>query len=301
MELEHHTPICLSDFRAVLGEGPVWIAAEKSFYFVDIIGRRIHRYCVENGALHSWRAPNRTGFLLPVSDGTFLAGLPDGLHRFNVKTGYFESACVIEADEPDNRLNDGCIDQKGRLWFGTMDDGESRNSGALYRVEHKKGELSVSHWDSGYTVSNGPTVSPCGKVLYACDSPQKLIYAFDISAQGELTNKRIFATLKKGYPDGVVTDSEGNVWCGTWGGGQITRFRPDGTEMPPISLPVANVTKLAFGGDDYKTVFVTTARKGLTPEELEDQPQAGGIFAFKTDIAGNPQHSFLLEPDEVVG
>lgn len=296
MELEYHKPVCLSDLRAMLGEGPVWIAAEQSFYFVDIHSHRVHRYCLADATLKSWNAPNRIGFLLPVSDGTFLAGLPDGLHRFDVKTGYFEHACTIEAEDPDNRLNDGCVDQKGRIWFGTMDEGESRESGALYRVEHKKGQLSVSHWDSGYTVSNGPALSPCGKVLYACDSPRQRIYAFDITEAGELKNKRIFATLTKGYPDGVVTDSEGNLWCGTWAGGQITRFRPDGTMMEPIALPVSNVTKVAFGGVDYKTVFVTTARKGLTPGMMEAQPQAGGIFAFRTDIAGNPQHSFALEP-----
>lgn len=295
MKLEHHKPVCLSDFRAVLGEGPVWMEEEYSFYFVDIVSCRIHRYCLSDGSLKSWEAPNRTGFLLPASDGTFLAGLPDGLHRFDVKTGYFEQACLVETEDEGNRLNDGCVDQKGRIWFGTMDDGESRDSGSLYRVEHKNGQLSVSHWDSGYIVSNGPAVSPCGKVLYACDSPQQRIYAFDIADDGSLINKRIFATLKKGYPDGVVTDSEGNVWSGTWAGGQITRFRPDGTPMEPIALPVSNVTKIAFGGDDYRTVFVTTARKGMSEEELAVQPQAGGIFAFRTDIAGNPQHSFRVE------
>lgn len=295
VKLEHHKPVCLSEFRAVLGEGPVWIKAENSFYFVDIVSHRIHRYSLTDGSLSGWDAPNRTGFLLPVSDGTFLAGLPDGLHRFDVKKGYFERACVIEPDDEENRLNDGCVDQRGRIWFGTMDDGESRESGSLYRVDHRNGQLDISHWDSGYTVSNGPALSPCGRVLYACDSPRQRIYAFDVAADGRLTGKRIFATFTKGYPDGVVTDSEGNLWCGTWAGGQITRFRPDGTMMDPIALPVANVTKVAFGGDDYRTVFVTTARKGLDPEELAAQPQAGGIFAFRTDVPGNPQHSFVLE------
>lgn len=294
MTLAYHQPICLLDFRATLGEGPVWVASEGAFYFVDILEHRVYRYILKTGELQGWDAPNRTGFLLPVDDDTFLAGLPDGLHRFDPQKGHFSHTCTVEPDAPGNRLNDGCVDAQGRLWFGTMDDGEERDSGALYRVEMHKGELSVSHWDSGYTVSNGPALSPCGNILYACDSPHRHIYAYDVDAQGNLANKRIFVTFTKGYPDGVVVDSQGNIWCGTWDGGQITRFRSDGTEMEPIALPVSNVTKVAFGGEDNCTVFVTTARKGLTPEMLRREPQAGGIFAFRTDIPGQTQHSFRL-------
>ncbi|MXV44074.1 SMP-30/gluconolactonase/LRE family protein [Saccharibacter sp. 17.LH.SD] len=292
---DYHKPTCLSDFRALLGEGPVWIAGENSFYFVDILNRSVHRYTLGTGELKSWEMPNRAGFLLPVADGTFLAGLADGLHRFDPKTGYCAHACTVEPEDEGNRLNDGCVDRQGRIWFGTMDDGETRDSGSLYRVEQHGGELEVSHWDSGYTVSNGPALSPCGKLLYACDSPHQRVYVFDVDDKGSLTNKRVFVTFTKGYPDGVTVDSQGNIWCGTWGGAQVTRFRPDGTEMEPIPLPVSNVTKVAFGGEDLRTVFVTTARKGLSEDELTKEPQAGGVFAFRTDIPGQEQHSFRLK------
>lgn len=294
MTLVHHEPTCLLDFRATLGEGPVWVASEGAFYFVDILEHRVYRYLLESGTLQGWDAPNRTGFLLPVTNGHFLAGLPDGLHRFDPKTGYFSHACAVEPDLPGNRLNDGCVDPQGRIWFGTMDDGEERETGSLYRVEYKNGALEIAHWDDGYTISNGPALSPCGKVLYACDSPRQRIYAYDIDEDGNLIHKRVFARLTKGFPDGVVVDSQGNLWCGTWAGGQITRFRPDGTEMEPIALPVSNVTKVAFGGEDDRTVFVTTARKGLSAEALAQQPQAGGIFAFRTDIPGQAQQVFCL-------
>lgn len=298
MTLTYHEPTCLLDFRATLGEGPVWVASEGAFYFVDILERRAYRYTLATGRLQGWDTPDRTGFLLPVNDGTFLAGLPDGLHRFDPKTGYFSHACTVEPDYPGNRLNDGCVDPQGRIWFGTMDDGEERDTGSLYRVEQKDGSLSVSHWDGGYTISNGPALSPCGKILYACDSPHQRVYAYDIDETGNLTNKRIFVTFTKGYPDGVVVDSQGNLWCGTWAGGQVTRFRPDGTEMEPIALPVSNVTKVAFGGDDSRTVFVTTARKGLSLEALAKEPQAGGVFAFRTDIPGQIQRTFHLHAQQ---
>lgn len=289
-----HMPRCVLDLKAQLGEGPLWVSDEKSLYFVDILSKKLYRYQPETGLLSNWEAPSRIGFVLPVEDGTFFAGLPDGLHRFNPKTGVFSHACAVEPEHPGNRLNDGCVDRQGRIWFGTMDDGETQESGSIYRVVYHKGALEISHWDGGYIVSNGPALSPCGKKLYACSSPHQLVYVFDVDEKGDLGNKRVFARFSYGYPDGVVVDSAGNLWCGTWGGGQITRFRPDGTELPPIKLPVANVTKIAFGGDDLKTVYITTASKGLSMKDHENQPQAGGLFALRTEIAGQEQHKFRM-------
>ncbi|WP_418609090.1 SMP-30/gluconolactonase/LRE family protein [Gluconobacter cerinus] len=292
--LKHHLPECILDLRATLGEGPVWSEAEKSLYFVDIIAAKVHRFTPETGDHKTWDAPDRLGFLLPVANGTFLAGLRDGLHGFDPESGDFEAGPEIEPERPDNRLNDGCVDPLGRVWFGTMDDGEEEPTGSIYRVVHTEDGLEITHHNEGYIVSNGPAVSPCGRVLYVCHSPKQTIYAFDVDENGDLSNERVFATLTKGYPDGIVTDSEGNLWCGTWGGGRVARFRPDGTELPSIDMPVTNVTKVAFGGVDLKTVFVTTARKGLDDDVLAKEPQAGSLFAFRTDIAGVPQNQFQL-------
>ncbi|QDH15651.1 SMP-30/gluconolactonase/LRE family protein [Oecophyllibacter saccharovorans] len=287
-------PQCILDLKATLGEGPVWMAAENALYFTDIMGRKVHRFQLGTCKLTTWEAPAPVGFLLPVSSGGFLAGLPDGLHRFDPATGAFAHMCTVEPEQPDNRLNDGCVDEQGRIWFGTMDTAETSPSGAIYRVVARQNELEVSHWDEGYVVSNGPALSPDGKTLYVCNSPHQRIYAFDVDGAGKLSGKRVFATFEKGYPDGLVTDSEGTLWCGTWGGGQITRLRPDGSFLPPIALPVSNVTKVAFGGGDLRTVFVTTARKGLSEEQLAQEPLAGGLFSFQSEVAGLPQQFFQL-------
>nr|WP_294914431.1 SMP-30/gluconolactonase/LRE family protein [uncultured Neokomagataea sp.] len=292
--LKHHDPICVYDIRATLAEGPVWSAAENALYFVDIVEEKVHRFVPATGERTVWTAPDRIGFLLPVEGGTFLAGLRDGLHRFDPKTGGFSVDTVVEPEHPGNRLNDGCVDAKGRIWFGTMDNGETHPTGSIYRVLRGEKGLEVTHHDEGYTVSNGPTVSPCGKVLYVCDSPEQRIYAFDVDEAGELSNERVFATLTEGYPDGIVTDSEGTVWSGVWGGSKILRFLPDGTQLEPIAMPVSNVTKITFGGDDLRTVYVTTARKGLSEEALAREEQAGSIYAFRTDVPGLAQRQFAL-------
>lgn len=287
---------CAYDVRAELGEGPVWISGENAVYFVDINGGKVHRFIPDLGEADHWVAPGKVAFLLPVEDGTFLAGLPDGLYRFDPVAGTFDKTLDVESDKPGNRLNDGCVDLYGRGWFGTMDDSEESPTGSLYSVEHGPDGFVLRHHDTGYTVANGPTVSPDGKLLYACDTPQGVIYRFDLLADGSLANKRIFVRLpeEKGYPDGVVTDSEGNVWCSTWQGGHVRCFTPEGVERTAFAVPAMNVTKVSFGGKDRRTAYVTSARQGLSEEILARYPQSGSLFTFRADKAGLPQHTITL-------
>ncbi|GAN85933.1 transcriptional regulator [Komagataeibacter intermedius TF2] len=169
-------PHCVWDIRAELGEGPVWSVREQALYFVDIVGQAIHRFHPASGARASWSAPQRPGFVAPVSDGTLMCGLKDGLYCLDPATGVFRRDVAVEPDLPGNRINDGSVDSKGRLWFGTMDDGESTPSGALYSVTREGTGLSVLRHDEGYIVTNGPGISPDGRRLYHNHSPAGIIY-----------------------------------------------------------------------------------------------------------------------------
>jgi len=292
---------CIWDLKAALGEGPVWHEPEQALYFVDINGRAIYRYDPATAETSSWSVPGRPGFIVPTRDGTFLCGMQDGLHRFDPATGQCSLDTVVEPDKPENRINDGWVDPTGRLWFGTMHDAESHPSGSLYSVQHRTdGKLHVVRHDEGYVVTNGPTTSPDGRTLYHNDSPNQTIYAFDLSEDGHLSNRRVFATLGDGYPDGITADSEGTLWVGTWQGGRVSRFAPNGTELPSIPVPAPNVTKVAFGGADRRTLFITTARKGLDEATLEAYPQSGGLFAMRVEIPGRPQASFDLDRSVVL-
>ncbi|WP_336760388.1 SMP-30/gluconolactonase/LRE family protein [Asaia sp. VD9] len=291
---------CAYDVRAELGEGPVWISSENAVYFVDINGQKVHRFTPSLGEACHWAAPGKVAFLMPVEDGSFLAGLPDGLYRFDPTDGSFAKLVDVESDLPGNRLNDACVDLHGRGWFGTMDDSEEAPSGSLYSITHTAQGFELRRHDTGYTVANGPAVSPDGKLLYACDTPSGNIYQFDITSEGNLENKRVFVHLpeEKGYPDGVVTDCEGNVWASTWNGGHVRCFTPEGTERVSIRVPATNITKVCFGGDDRKTAYVTSARQGVSEEILLREPQSGSLFTFRADKAGLPQHPLVLAPAE---
>jgi len=279
-------PECVLRCACELGEGPVW--REGSIWFVDIKGPRIHRYEPETGAAWSWIAPAQPGFIAPRPDGTWIAGLKTGLHRFDPASGRFEPITTVEDPALDNRLNDGAVDAKGRLWFGSMHDGESNPTGALYRLDRGK----PVRLDEGYAITNGPCVSSDGRTLYHTDTLKKVIYRFDLADDGAVSNRRVFATIDEpdAYPDGSVVDAEGHVWTALWGGWGVRRYSPEGRVVGFVRLPVAQVTKVAFGGPDLKTVYATSAWKGLSAAEREAQPLAGGLFRFHVDTPGLPQH-----------
>lgn len=279
-------PDCVFAADAELGEGPVWRAEDDALWFVDIKGLRIHRYEPATGAAWSWAAPAQPGFIAPVAGGGWVAGLKTGLHRFDPKSGHFDLLATVEDPGLDNRLNDGFVDAKGRLWFGSMHDGETNLTGALYRLD---GHRPV-RCDDGYCITNGPAASPDGRTLYHTDTLKKVIYAFDVSAGGEISGKRVFAQIDEGYPDGPAVDAEGCVWTALFAGGHVRRYSPRGELLQKVAFPVSNITKLAFAGDDLKTVYATTAWKGLSKAEREAQPRAGGLFSFRVDVPGLPQN-----------
>ena len=278
---------CVWPVGAVLGEGPVWSAAEQAVWFVDIKAPAIHRFEPRTGAQRSWPAPARVGFVLPTGAGWLIAGLKTGLHRFNPETGNFILLHVVEPHAPNNRLNDGFADREGFLWFGSMDDNEQEPSGALYQLT----DGGCVRRDPGYIVSNGPAESPDGRVLYHTDTLAGIIYSFDRTRSGMLSNKRVFARLPagEGYPDGPSVDAEGCVWTGVFGGWGLRRYSPAGELLQTLRLPCSAVTKAAFGDEDLKTLYITTAHVALDAEQRKEQPLAGGLFRARVEVPGLPQ------------
>ena len=278
---------CVWPVGAILGEGPHWSAAEQALWFVDIKAPAIHRYHPASGAKQSWTAPARVGFVLPARGGTLIAGLKTGLHKFNPETGNFTLLHVVEPHAPNNRLNDGFVDSQGFLWFGSMDDNEEEPSGALYQLN----DTGCIRRDPGYVVTNGPAESPDGGVLYHTDTLAGMIYAFDRTRTGSLSNKRVFARFSAGagYPDGPIVDAEGCLWTGVFGGWGLQRYSPQGELLQTIRLPCSAVTKAAFAGDDLKTLYITTAHVALDAEQRQQQPLAGGLFRARVDVPGLPQ------------
>ncbi len=275
------------DLHAALGEGPVWTARDEALWFVDIKRSQLHRYHPATDGRSSFTAPGQCGFVLPSADGKFIAGLPDGLYRFDPATGAFALLVAVETGLPGNRLNDGVVDPHGYLWFGSMDDAEHAPTGRFYRLDD---DGQVRPRGFRCPITNGPAFSPDGRTGYFVDTRGRRVWAHDVDAHGQLLGRRLFANMDggPGSPDGPTVDEDGCVWVGMYDGWCARRYSPAGALVETIALPVANVTKLAFGGADRRTLFATTAAQNLDERALARQPLAGGLFAWPAAVRGLP-------------
>jgi xylono-1,5-lactonase len=284
---------CVWPVAAQLGEGALWSPDEEAVWFVDIEGRLVHRFVPSTGQRTSWPAPDRPGFIIRASDGRLIVGLAKQLAAFDPADGTFTPLVDIEPDLPDNRANDGTVGPDGALWFGTLQMPNSQPAGAWYRWD---GRGPVRRFGESYVVTNGPAFSPDGSTLYFSDSIKRTILKRGLHPDGDAGAARPFAQLEpaEGYPDGLAVDADGCVWVAMFAGFALRRYDPAGLLMETISFPCANVTKPAFGGPDGRTMYVTTARVGLSENELADQPEAGSLFSLRVDTPGAAVPAFDL-------
>lgn len=134
--------------------------------------------------------------------------------------------------------------------------------------------------DSGLRVPNGPAFAPDGQWAYLADSPLGIVYRYRLEPGGAIIGREDFLQFEPsdGFPDGMTTDANGCLWIAFWDGWCIRCFNPDGAQLRRIDLPVARPTSCAFGGSDLDQLFITSARTGLSGDDLADQPMAGGCL-----------------------
>ncbi len=270
---------------ATLGEGALWTG--NAVWFVDIKGHKVHRFDPATRAHKSWDMPDQVGWVLPAEGGEFIVGLKTGLHRFDPASGAVSLIHRPEPDRPWNRLNDACTDSKGRLWFGSMDDGEEKPTGHLFRCA---GGLCADTGVPPVAITNGPALNADGTLLYHTDTVGRTIFRIPVHDDGSLGKPEPFVWIEDGggYPDGPVVDAEGCLWTGLYHGWGVRRYDAKGKLIRTVRFPTENVTKMCFGGPDLRTAYATTARKGLDAAALASQPDAGNLFTFDPGVAGLP-------------
>ena len=198
----------------------------------------------------------------------------------------------VAADAPSVRMNDGAVDPAGRFWAGTMDEDGREEGGTLYRLDP---DGTVTPMVRAVTISNGVDWSPDGRTMYLADTPTGRVDAFDFDvAAGTIANRRPFAVIEPddGTPDGLTVDADGGVWVALWGGGTVRRYAADGREDQRLSFPVSQVTKPAFGGPDLGELYVTSARDGLSSDDLAREPLAGSVFRLRPGVRGRAANRF---------
>jgi len=275
---------------AMVGEGPVWSVEERALYWVDVPAGAVHRFEPDSGATRSWQLPAEVGCIALRSSGGAIAALRTGLYLIDFDTAEVEALHDPEADQPRTRFNDGKCDRRGRLWAGTMDIEEREPLGALYCY---RGEQRCERVLSAVGMSNGLGWSPDDRTMYHTDSLTRVITAYDYDSDsdtGAVGAARPFVSDRlPAVPDGLAVDAGGCVWSVKWDGWRVVRYTPDGRVDREITLPVQQPTSCAFGGSGLDVLFVTSAREGLSPAALTEQPLAGSVFAVDVGVQGLPQ------------
>jgi len=280
--------------EATLGEGPWWDPAEKVLWWIDIEQGLVNRFDPNQGTNQKFKIGQRVGTVVRREGGGLMLALANGLATFDPNSELLEFLCDPEANLPDNRFNDGKCDPEGRFWAGTMNlDPANHTTGALYSLD---GRQQVRKHLAEVGVSNGIVWSGDARTMYYVDSQTGTIDAFDYQRQsGDLSHRRAIFEVPAdlGCADGMAIDAEDKLWVAFWGGWCVARIDPAGGQLlGRIELPVAHVTACAFGGEDLRDLYITTARHGLDRAAQAEQPQAGDLFVARTDVSGLAPFNF---------
>lgn len=274
------------DTRDQLGEGLLWSAREQAVYWTDILSPALNRLSLATGEVNRWAMPEMIGWVIERRDKPgFIAGFQSGFAELTLDPLTITPIIDPEPDLPDNRLNDAKADDWGRIWAGSMPLTADRPSGNLYRLDPDR---SLTHIDSGYSVANGPAISPDQDWLYHTDTPAGVVYRFALDVGG-VKNREPFIRFETnwGKPDGMTVDAEGHLWIAHWGGSRVSRFSPDGVLDSVIELPASQITNVCFAGEKLNRMFVTSAAVGVPHEE-----HAGCLFEVAAGVRGLPPGQF---------
>jgi len=288
-----------------LGESPFWHPGEGRLYWMDIPGRQLHRLHVASGVQQSWAMPSEPGCMAPAESGGLVLALRSGVYRAREWGGALDCIVTAPYDTATMRFNDGKADSEGRFWSGTIDETRTASNARLWSLDGRSETPKLVSKVSGATTGNGLAWSPDARTLYWADTPTHTIRAWDWDADSNtLSRPRVFASWpgkpagwqagldnNGGYgvrPDGAAIDAEGNYWVAMFESGRILQLSPAGEALADWPLPAQCPTMPCFGGDDLRTLYVTTARKNRTAAEIETFPDSGCVFAMRVDVPGLP-------------
>ncbi len=282
-----------------IGESPIWHIQEQVLYWADIENAQVYRFDPATGQHQFYKVDLPLTALCLRACGGWVTATKVGLAFFDET---FQQATFIVdpvADVPNVRFNDAVVDRSGRLWAGTLNEAVlDAPDGGLYRLD---ADETIQQLDSGFAVANGISSSPDGLTLYVSDMFHRRVLAYDHKpANGTISNRRVFVEVAEGegLPDGLTVDSQGFVWIAYWGGWRVSRYDPHGNLEREIKLPVANVTRCTFGGQNLDELYINTAWFGLSEVERQAQPLAGDLFRLKTNIRGLPEEQYGVKSEK---
>jgi sugar lactone lactonase YvrE len=289
-----------------LGESPFWHPQEQTLYWVDIPGKKVLRANVYMGTVQTWDMPTEPGCIAPVASGGLVIALRHGVFLAREWGGAMEPLATLPYDTAVVRANDGKCDAQGRFWVGTIDEPKASRAAGLFSIEVAGGRVRVQQHAADALTGNGLAWSPDGRTTYWADTPNHVVHAWDCDGEANVLSAHrehlhfvpkpsgwtFEAGSYQGRPDGAAVDALGNYFVAMFEGRRICKFAPNGTLLAELPTPVQCPTMPCFGGEDLKTLYLTTARHGRSSAELAQFPASGCVFFTRLDTPGLPVHFF---------
>ncbi len=278
----------VGDYRAELGETPVWCQRTQSLLWVDILAQRVLRYWPETKKTEIHDLPSITSaVLLTEKRNLFLLVSIDGIHLYDYDLKSRQTICGYFGAEG-TRPNEAAIAPDGSLWFGTLDLKEEKNNGAWYRYEAGADAPEMMLDNVGIT---NTLVWYEGKVWFA-DTRKNRFY----SANARRINPQKISCFSSGdkSPDGSALAQNGWLITACWGSHCLLRQQINQGELLTLDtapVPVTQPSCCTFGGPDMTELYITSARKTLeAPHALE-----GALLHVQTSTVGAPLNLFKLQ------
>ena len=282
--------VCTTD-RYFLGECCRWDDVRGELYWLDVHEGHFFRATADGTTIDIVRRYDLGGnvsALAPLEkrDDGWIVAMNRSLWLLQ-ESGELREIAQLE-DDTSMMMNDGAADPWGSFWVGSLAANEQPNRGSVFRFRQPRGARTMF---GGATISNGIGWSPDRSVMYYVDSGPGTITSYDVDGTGEISHPRLFAQFDvatEGTPDGLCVDEEGGIWVAVWGGYEVRRYAPSGEVVARVRVPTAQPSCCALGGANATTLYITTAQEDLSSSQLDNEPDAGRLFAVNVGVTGRP-------------
>lgn len=295
-EVKHMNAEVAYQTEARLGKGAIWHPDRGTLFWVDIEGRTLYEFMPEKKKCRSWRFDRKVTTVVPETDHTVVLALENSIVRFDLNTGGKKEITPLDTKGGRLRSNNGKCSPNGWLWVGTMSVDEKSPEATLYCIR-PSGRIDAMI--RGVTISSGIVWSRNKKYIYYNDMPTGKIRRYRYNQHsGDIIKSGIAVDIPEGagLPDGMTIDRNDNLWVAQWGGFGVYCYNAyTGELIAKVEVPAPNVTSCAFGGKNMDILYITTAREGLTPDELAAYPLSGCVFSCKPGAIGVHSNYFGQE------
>ncbi|CZR56503.1 uncharacterized protein PAC_06391 [Phialocephala subalpina] len=299
----------------VLGEAPIYRASDSTLHWVD---------CLVNHELQILEVDPETGdakgearvvkledsvtvhFFRKNVPGSYICAYYQGVAFMDEKTGKLDivKEIIPTSKRSEFRFNDGGVDAKGRFRLAEIDlkamaygpnklpESYGEPKGSLWRYD-PDGSLHQM-LKGGVICGNSLGWSPDNKIFYFHDSVAMKVYAYEFDLEtGSISNKRLLIDRRSTYgePDGMVVDTDGNLWIAMFASYRVMVFDPEGNHLKDILFTANNMTCTAWAGSNFDILFVSSGKDRSLDAKADDE--GGHMFRYKPlGVKGAPKHEF---------